>query len=244
MKQKHLFKMAILGILLFSFTACSPTSMLSIEEHAIKTTNWEGEELTFDPLEGTREEILAKHEVERSKPPMTFTPPVKLEGDSLNVVENFRDNQSFVEVYRNDRLEMSIAAGVISPINNFKGIWVLDGRWILEVAHVEENPVTPNAAFVVWGEIIHDGESLNEKHGYDEAFDFQILNGNPFYFFRKDGVLGFSYDGEETLLGYSAIPHYQCCSGAAFNPHHAENMVAFYTSKDEQDFYVEIGAFD
>lgn len=64
-------------------------------------------------------------------------------GDSLNVIDDYEDDLASIEVYRNDSLEMSIEASVISPINNFRGIWVMDDQWFLKVAHVEENPVDP-----------------------------------------------------------------------------------------------------
>jgi hypothetical protein len=244
MKQKHLYLVTATLILLVSISACSPKSELSIEAHAIKPMNWEGEYLTFEPIEGTREDILATHALERSQSATSLTPPIKVGADTLNVMENYNGNLATVEVYLNDQLEMSIEAGVISPINNFRGLWVVDGDWILEVAHVEENPVDPNGAFNIWGEIFQNGESLNQKYGYDEVFNFQILHGKPFFFLGKDGNMGFSYDGKETALEYTEIPHYLCCSSAAFNPQAAENMVAFYASKGEQDFYVELGVFE
>lgn len=244
MKQKNFAICTLASILILSLTACSHKTNLSVEEYAIISMDWEGETLTFEPVEGTREDILAKHQADRSKPAQTFTLPVELNDDTLNVIENYTDNLVSVDVYRNGLLEISIDAGVISPINNFRGIWLDEENWFLEVAHVEENPVDPNTAFIIWGEIFQDGESLNRKYGYDEAFNFQILSDKPFYFFSKDETLGFSYDGKETILAYSEIPHYQCCSASAFNPLPAENLVAFYASRGEQDYYVEIGEFE
>jgi len=244
MKPKYLSVIVLAMILLISVSACSPQSNLSVEEYAIISISWEGESLLFEPIEGTREAILAKHADERSKSPTTYLPPVKVGSHDLNVMENYTDNLVTVVVYRNDRLEITVDAGVISPISNFRGIWLEDDHWFMEVAHVEEDLSDPNAGFDVWGEIIKDGESLNEKFGYDEAFNFQILSGRSFYFFSKDETLGYSYDGKDILLGYSDIPHYQCCSGSAFNPLPAENMVAFYASSGEQDYYVEIGFFE
>ena len=244
MKQKRLVLNVVVAILCISVTACFPKSSLSIEEHPLEAVDWEGENLNFTPLEGTREDILAKHEVERFQPAVTFTPPVTLGSDSINAVEQYTGSQVAVDVTRNDLLVMTVEAGVISPINNFRGLWVVGEQWILEVAHVEENPTDPNAAFIIWGEIFADGNSLNEQHGYDEAFNFQILDGKQFFFYSKDGELGFSYDGHETTLGYTDIPHYLCCSASAFNPLPAEKMVAFYASDGEQDYYVEMGVFD
>ena len=243
MKKIFFLLYVVVAVICISITSCSPKSKLSVEEHALVAMDWEGESLVFEPIEGSREEILAKHADERSKSPITYMLPVNLGSDTLNVMEKYTDNLVSVEVYRNDLLEVSIDAGVISPINNFRGLWLDEGHWFLEVAHVEEDPVDPNAAFIIWGEIFQDGESLNEKFGYGEAFNFQILNGEPFFFFSEDGEIGFSYDGEETALRYSDIPHYQCCSGAAFNPLPAEKMVSFYATKEVVRYYVEIGAF-
>jgi hypothetical protein len=243
MNQRRLFLFAVVGILSISFAACSPKSALSIEAYAIRTMDWEGESLTIEPLEGTREAILAKREVERSQPAITFTPPVTVGSDSINAVEGYTGSQVTVEVTRNDLPVLTVDAGVISPINNFRGLWVVGEQWFLEVAHVEENQNDPNAAFVIWGEIFVDGNSLNDQHGYDEAFNFQVLDGKPFFFYNKDGQLGFSYDGRESKLDYTDIPHYLCCSASAFNPLPAEKMVAFYASQGEQDYYVELGAF-
>ena len=245
MKQKRLLLLnVVVSILCISVTACFPKSSLSIEEHELAIVDWEGENLNFTPLEGTREDLLAEHEDERSKPAITFTPPIMLGNDSLHAIENYIDNLVVVDVYRNDLLEISIEAGVISPINNFRGLWSVNGDWYLEVAHVEDNPNDPNAAFIIWGEILQNGESLNEQHGYDESFNFQILEGKPFFFYSKDGKLGFSYDGRSTSLGYTEIPHYLCCSASAFNPLPAEKMVSFFAAKEDVQYYVEIGAFN
>lgn len=244
MNQKRLFLFAVVGILSISLSACSPKSALSIETYAIRTMDWEGESLIFEPLEGTREAILAKREVERTQPAITFTPPVTLGSDSINAVESYTGSQVAVDVTRNDLLVLTVDAGVISPINNYRGLWVVGEQWFLEVAHVEENPTDPNAAFILWGEIFADGNSLNEQHGYDDAFNFQIMDGKPFFFYSRAGELGFSYDGRETKLGYTGIPHYLCCSASAFNPLPAEKMVAFYASAGEQDYYVELGVFE
>jgi len=244
MKKKLWILFVIFMIFALNLTACSPKSELSVEAYAISAMDWEGENLIFEPLEGTREAILAKHEVERSRLAFTFTSPVTSGSDMINAVERYTGSHVTVEVTRNDLLVMTVDAGVISPINNFRGLWVVGEQWFLEVAHVEEDPVDPNAAFIIRGEVFQDGESLNEKHGYDEAFNFQILDGKPFFFFDKDGEVGFSYDGRDTILGYTEIPHYLCCSASAFNPQAAEKMVAFFAAKGTQNYYVEIGAFN
>ncbi len=63
------------------------------------------------------------------------------------------------------------------------------------------------------GELYLDGELLNEKYGYDAAFEFQILAGKPFFFFESEGKFGISYDWQEYELPVESIIHYTCCSG-------------------------------
>jgi hypothetical protein len=98
--------------------------------------------------------------------------------------------------------------------------------------------------FDVWGEVIQDGISLNKQHGYQEAFGFQLMKGKSFYFFKKRGRLGISYNGVEIPLGYTQVPHYWCCSAAALNPRSAKNMVAFFAQRGGVWYYIEIGVFD
>lgn len=243
MNKRNLLPLLVIVSMLMVSAACTPQPTLTLEEHPILEMNWEGETLEFKPLEGTRDEILAKHATERQKQAPTFTIPVSLGEDVFNAVENYEGSLVTVDVTRNDQSVLAVEAGVISPINNFRGLWVVDEQWYMEVAHVEENPDDPNAAFIIWGEIFLDGKSLNQQNGYDEAFNFQLLAGKPFFFYMKDGSAGYSYDGEEFELGYTEIPHYLCCSASAFNPLPAENMTAFYATKDNQNYYVELGMF-
>lgn len=95
----------------------------------------------------------------------------------------------------------------------------------------------------VSGQIIEDGESLNERYGYDETFGFQLLHGTPFYFFKKGSAIGAVYDRQEVQLGYNEVPHDGCCSPGELNPISAENMLAFFAQRDGRWYYVEIGVF-
>ena len=230
--------------LLMISAACTPKPTLKIEEYPIKAMDWEGESLTFTPVQGSREAILANNEAERDKPAPIFTLPVSMEKDEFDAAENYQGSQVSVDVTHNGEPALTVEAGVISPINNFRGLWVVDGHWYLEVAHVEENPNDPNAAFIIWGEVFKDGESLNQQSSYDEAFNFQILGGKPFFFTKKSDQMGYVYDRHETWLPYTHIPHYLCCSASAFNPLASENMVSFFAEKADSKFYIELGLYD
>ena len=108
-------------------------------------------------------------------------------------------------------------------------MWLLalEGHWILET----------------FDGVIVDGESLTERLGVDETFHYIILQGQPLFFFRKNGQIRISY-GDETLpLTYDEVVYHQCCEPAAFNIGSNEHMLWFYALKEETLYYVEIGMY-
>lgn len=149
-----------------------------------------------------------------------------------------------VQVMKGDQVIYTTQPSDASPIDPLRGLWTYgDYHWVLEYARVDnaagpDNSISSN----VTGQIVLDGELLNETRGYQEAFGFQLLNGKPFYFFQRDGQIGVAFgDDEETLLGYEQIPHYQCCSGAEENPRLYAGGVTFFATRGGTNFYVAIG---
>jgi hypothetical protein len=232
---------------------------LSIEEYPLK--NAPGvEPLTFMPIQGTQQEILAKHQQDRG---LSFSDnsffrnslagmSVQMGNDKVEALESSTDivtdlgtfQKVSVQVSRAGQTIYSIPAGDGSPINTLQGLWAFSNHWALEIAHVTEKfSLNNQISLHSVGQLVLDGELLNERYKYDEAFGFQLMSGKPFYFFKRDGQIGISYDNQEVLLGYSQIPHYQCCSGAELNPKRAQNMVSFFAQRDDKWFYVEIGVF-
>ncbi|MEJ2013516.1 MAG: hypothetical protein P8X64_14990, partial [Anaerolineales bacterium] len=123
-----------------------------------------------------------------------------------------------------------------SPASPLQALWTYDGQWALEILLA-----TPDE----WkGQLYVSGQLVNEQYGYEEAFGSQLLDGKLLYFYQKDGTIGISYDGQDTPLGYSQLPHYQCCSGSALNPSHAREMVAFFAERNGVWYYTELGKFD
>ena len=240
----------------------SPTSpapaKLKVEEYALERNTMVGESVVSIPLEGTWEEILATHASMRED---HFSREVyssnKLQGGTDQISWKIQQTPTpnadgtttaanDILVYKNDSLLLTIPVGQASPVNPVWGFWAVDGSWYLETA-TSTVTLTDNGNVIntqTLGDIYQDGESLNAREGYEESFGFQTISSRPFYFYQRDGSLGYFYDGQEYSLGYDEIPHYQCCSGAAYNPIMAKNMVAFYANKGEQLYYVEIGAFD
>ncbi len=239
---------------------------LKLEEHRLVAAP-EPDPLTFKPAQGSLAEILAAHAELRGRlhPPYLDGDGIFIEGQyrrtivlrdtPFSAVEISRDPTQTtttvlwgtreVQVLEGDEVIYTIDAGHTSPLNSFQSLWSYDGRWVLEIAHVIESRV-PDSYTVssdVKGMIVDNGVLLNDKHGYDEAFGFQLIAGRPFYFFKRGGSIGIFYEGQEVDLGYTGIPHYGCCSATMLNPQKSETMVAFFAQRDEVWYYVELGGF-
>jgi hypothetical protein len=240
----------------------APPSIISpkvvVEEYPLKGAP-DLEPLSFIPVEGTQEGILAKHQKERGNTYPANSPffagqsgvPVQLGNDTLTAEEIFSDavlgemQKVTVHVLRNGIVIYSIPAGVGSPVNTIRGLWTYATHWALEIANVNETLAADNSiAMDVTGQIIQDGELLNERYGYEEAFGFQLLQGKPFYYFKREGRIDYSYNGKEFPLGYTNIHHYGCCSAGAANPKVFPDLVAFFAQRGEKWFYVEMGVYE
>lgn len=235
---------------------------LTLEEYALEGPP-QVEPLTFRPVQGTQEEILAKHRAEREKhfPDNSFFDDrrfaLRTEMGDRELVAREDTNQagteSWVTITDNGEEIYRISTGSGSPVlSPLRGLWANEEEWVLETAYIHQRDETHTqdgeTVDVVFiepiGQISQDGELLNERYDYEEMFGFQLMAGKPFYFFKQGGVIGFSYDKEAILAGYDEVLHYGCCSLGILNPIHAQNMVAFFARRGVVWYYVEIGNYD
>lgn len=265
--HKYVFLTITLILMLLCLSGCkqiedSPSSLppeLTVEEHPLQSAP-ATEPYAFIPKQGTQEQVLAKHQAERELPiqdNMTFFNGqlgfgAQLGNDDLVALESFETTpmelgvlqKVTVHVLQNGEEIFAMPAGESSPVNNLRGFWTYTDHWVMEVAYVNLDVPNPNETpLEAIGKIIQDGEVLNDRYGYEEAFGFQLMDGKPFYFFKRAGQIGFSYDGNEYPLGYSQVPHYLCCSESSLNPRIAPSMVAFFAQEGKDWYYVEIGLF-
>lgn len=242
------------GCVLFNAApAQAPSTLppeLTIEEHALKDGP-DLEPLTFVPVEGTQEEILSKHRAKRAtsaRSPCHTECEASLDGHNLTATTFVTDTTGAqevrAEVFEDGEVIHTVQLGDPCAIPPLWGLWTYDGHWVLEAARVKARRQGGAITCDPTGQIIRDGQSLNEQHGYEESFGFQLMDGKPFYFFRRRGQVWISYDGREIPLGDSHVSHYQCCSGTAVNLRTSRSMVAFFAVRDGKRYYVEIGVFE
>jgi hypothetical protein len=229
---------------------------LSIEEHPLAHEP-EAEYSQLDFTEGSQQDNLGKHAAERA---LTFSLAnmsctmensmgfcVKLGNDLLKASEVYSGglfDKGKIILTLGEKNIYTIPVGDPSSIGALRGVWSYKGHWALETAYVKNIQSGNEIDSQPTGQITIDGKLLNKQEGYEEAFGFQTMHGKPFYFFKRDGVIGISYDGTEISLGYEEIPHYGCCSAGTFNPDMYQNMVAFLARKGSQWYYIEIGVFE
>ncbi len=117
------------------------------------------------------------------------------------------------------------AMGAYMPLRSFT-TW--DGHWALEVDD----------------HLIVDSQDVGKTLGYDAAFGFRLIQGEPFYFFEQGGQVRISYGGETLPNTYDQVFHNQCCEAAMHNPLNLGDTVLFHALRDGTWYFVEAGVYD
>jgi hypothetical protein len=156
-----------------------------------------------------------------------FLPPVYV-GDALARVTftGFPTLTYRVEV--GDRAIYSgtaVSLGAYMPLRALTG-W--DGHWVLEVDD----------------HLIVDGQDISQERGYDAAYGFSLIGGQPFYFFEREGKIRISYGGQTLPNAYDQVFHNQCCERAMHNVQALGDAVLFHARWNGTWYLVEAGAYD
>ena len=227
---------------------------LTIEENKLEG-EVELDPLTFKPVNGSQEALMARHAQAQEKPFPFETDfendyqvmyPVVGDRQYKAVEGELRDGEIFrtkTTLEQNGKAIFEVNTGEVSPIPVMRGLWVEGGHWTLELASTVNQSNGNEVRTDATGQIYQDGILLNQQYGYQEMFGFQFLDGKPFYFYRKDGLIHLSYDGQDLNLVYNQVPHYGCCSGAETNPVAAPNWVRFFGLRDGVWYFTQIGRY-
>ncbi len=217
---------------------------LTIEENEIiKIIN--PDSLTFKPVHGSKEAIFERHAAEKGER-YSFGIGIVIDSGGHQYTARYDDGANgglVVNLSRDGEIIFQVDAGDGGSVGPLHGLWVEDGHWVLEIAHVT-NTTEGNAVYSdAVGQVYRDGVSLNEQYGYEEIFGYQPLAGKPFFFYKLDGKIHLSYDGEDLPIWYDEVYHYRCCSGGMLNPTMRSNWVGFWGIRDNITYYTEIGRY-
>lgn len=228
---------------------------LAIEENEI-VGKVEIEPLKFLPKMGTQAAVMLRHAGEKLAYPALSTTGYESTGPVMiwkTTSGEYKVRQilpkgnepatTSIEVSKDGEVIFQTDAGEISPLSTLQRFWVEDGHWTLEINRVANRREGNSVYSDTTGEIYRDGALLNETYGYEEMFNFQMMGGKPFYFYRQDGKVRASYNGRTLPVEYDDIPHYGCCSSATLNPEGGANWVGFFAQRGNTWYYTEIGLY-
>ncbi len=77
----------------------------------------------------------------------------------------------------------------------------------------------------------------------DGSFDAQMIAGQPFYFYTRDGQVYLNDAGHDLAYTYDQVVHGNNGSTAIFNPGSTGQIAWFYALRDGLWYYVEVGLF-
>jgi hypothetical protein len=106
----------------------------------------------------------------------------------------------------------------------------------------------PLRSFTTWGDhwvlevddhLIMDGQDIGQTLGYDAAFGFARIGGQPFYFFEQNGLVGISYGGQVLPNLYEQVFHNRCCEAAIHNVETGPEAVWFHALREGVWTWVE-----
>lgn len=221
---------------------------LTIEAFELQDGSWPDEEHHQSRPTGSLPGwVMKRHESERKNIIPYKIESLLFEGKVLSAKTVIENSTAIVDVMLDDEVVLSVPVGDLrysAAMDFLQGLWAHEEHWYMEMEHITGSIEGNIVRVTANGEIFRSGESLSELFGYDETFGFQVMAGEPFFFFRKGDEYGLNYADEEVMLGFDEIAHYYCCGFSVYNPSRYENMVAFFASKDGVRYYVEAGVFE
>ena len=134
------------------------------------------------------------------------------------------DDRGHVQVWKSTQEVIYSFAVSLEPLYFTRKFTSWNGHWV----------------WVARDFLIQDGEILNEKLGFQEIFEWRLIENQPAYLFRKDGRVGFSYAGKTLPLEYQNVARYLCCGYASNNPSIGGDSAHFFAEREGVWYYVVV----
>jgi hypothetical protein len=131
-----------------------------------------------------------------------------------------------VDISRNGNKTQSISIPQMGPAGSpVRGLGGWQNHWMMEVAAV----------------LFQDGNPQNNKLGYEEIFDWHLVNEKPFFLMRDGKSFGMVYGGQTLAVRYDDIIHGDlCCDPARYTIQNSSNGSLFYALRDGVWYLVSI----
>jgi len=141
---------------------------------------------------------------------------IKWEFDSTHIFPVGAPSQ--LKVLRNGHQINTFAIPQLDPGGGpVRALWSWNDHWVLEVENV----------------LIVDGEIQNAKSGYDEMFNWHLVNDLPFYFFRQSDAFGVVYNNEVLPARYQELIHgFLCCDPGVYALRMSPLGARFFAKRD------------
>lgn len=165
--------------------------------------------------------------------------PYAYVGDQLLSIEitSSAHQQGLISIYLDDALAYQTEMHPVSTYGTFDGPSSYNGHWALVLLDAKQDEQGN------WRQpferVVQDGQDLNTTEGYEQSFQFTVLDNRPFYFYQKNEKINISFDGQDIIKDFDEIPHYRCCSPALLNPGISMNMIWFFARRGKDWYYVE-----
>jgi len=147
-------------------------------------------------------------------------PPILYQGELFWIRAS--EDWEHVQIVTSDQDVIFSFALYTEPMYSTRNFLNWDGHWV----------------WVLRDFVVLDGYILNEVLGFQEIFYWRLIDNKPSYFFRKDGRVGYSFDGKIYPLDYQNIAVYLCCGYSVNNPSAEDNSVRFFAEREGEWYYV------
>jgi len=131
-----------------------------------------------------------------------------------------------VDISRNGSKIQTISIPQMGPAGSpVRGLWSWQNHWFMEVA----------------GVLFQDGEVQNMRLGYEEIFDWHLVNDKPFFLVRQGKSFGMVYAGQVLDVRYDDIIHGDlCCDPARYSIQNYPTGSLFYALRDGVWYLVSV----
>lgn len=186
-------------------------------------------------------------------------PPIEVRSNAVREISPFRESTTWNDGFNTawvgkDLMAYEYSSSMISPLGAQNNVNITRNGEVVKIFSASQPEVSGNPVVNFWSweghwllemdnVVIQDGKALNQITESTEVFEWQLLNGQPFFLFLKNGKFGINYDGQDLPISYDSIIHnHLCCDPARYNIVSIPSGVRFFALKNNTWMLVYVQA--